>query len=94
MCAMPRANPPPSANPIAGRGLTSGEPGLRESSRPKACTERIILPRLFTENPTFPLTYIYIYDASLWKNGYTTMVLDELRLSVTGYSLVTIQYPG
>src|ERR1700687_3107737 len=51
---MPRAKPPPSANPMD--GIRDGKTGAawRESSRPKACTDRIIFPRLFTANPTFP----------------------------------------
>src|SRR5271167_3472044 len=51
MCAMPRANPPPSATPMAGIRDDAGAV-LRESSRPKACTVRMIFPRLFTANPT------------------------------------------
>ena len=52
MCAMPRANPPPNATPIAGIREDGTGPDLRESSRPKACTDRMIFPRLFTANPT------------------------------------------
>src|ERR1700722_13007002 len=47
---MPRANPPPSASPIAGTRCCSYGP-LPESSRPKACMERMIFPSLFTAPP-------------------------------------------
>src|SRR6266851_6691810 len=48
-CAMPRAKPPPKARPIAGTRLASGAAlDVRDSSRPKACTDRITLARRFT----------------------------------------------
>src|SRR5947209_12448380 len=50
--AMPRANPPPSAIPIPGvEGALSGPPERRDSSRPKACTDRMIFLTDFTGVP-------------------------------------------
>src|SRR6266481_7737192 len=58
MCAMPRAKPPPKATPMAGMGFDSTTFNGRDSSRPKACTARITLPRLFigTPHPGLPGT--------------------------------------
>src|SRR5579862_100669 len=51
---MPRANPPPRATPIAGARLAPEVSEMfdrRESSRPKACTERMTFPRCFIGTP-------------------------------------------
>src|ERR1700758_80160 len=49
---MPRANPPPSAMPMAGSRVgTTGGAAFRDSSLPKAWTVRMIFPRLFTAPP-------------------------------------------
>src|ERR1700677_619316 len=47
MWAMPRAKPPPSARPMAGGRVVWVGIELPDSSRPKACTDRITLPKRF-----------------------------------------------
>src|ERR1700687_2918064 len=65
-CAMPRAKPPPKARPIVGTCMASATAlDVRDSSRPKACMDRITLARRFT-GPTLLVCrcrkpYIYIY---------------------------------
>src|SRR5277367_1452227 len=51
---MPRAKPPPSARPIPTPGGDPAPEGWPERPRPKACTERIILSRLFTGTSHHP----------------------------------------
>src|ERR1700675_32997 len=51
--AMPRANQPPRARPMPTcSGCGTGAEDSPESPRRRACTERLILSRLFTGNPT------------------------------------------
>src|ERR1700686_3915561 len=81
---MPRAKPPPKARPMTGV-RSSGPRPFRDSSLPKACTDRMIFPRLFTGTPRFyPRSASdYVPLASrmprLRRKLQTTLVLHELR---------------
>lgn len=55
MCAMPRANPPPSAIPIPGVLDPDSKAAERRSSLPKAWTDRMIPLNDFTGAP-LPVT--------------------------------------